>query len=109
MWNEKKYFNASFCKSVATRVVKFCLSIVDKNFTKNHPYSKDFNRKTLKISYSYMPNVKQQIMAQNWRILSNNKEKNKRLWDWIKQEYPIDGKWLTENFIYKATVKKKNA
>ena len=99
------YFNAPFCKSVATQVGKCFLAIVDKNFTKDHPYSKVFNRKTLKISYSCMPNMKQQIMAHNRRILNNNEEKNERMCDCRKQECPVDRKCLSENVIYKATVK----
>ena len=38
------YFNAPYCKSVATRVGKRFLEIVDKKFTEDHPYSKVFNR-----------------------------------------------------------------
>ena len=51
------HYKTPFCKSVGTWVGKCFLSIVDKNFTKDHPYSKVFNRKTLTVSYSCMPNM----------------------------------------------------
>ena len=71
-------FNDPFCKSVAVRVGKCFLSIVDKNFTKDHPYSEVFNMKTFKIPYSSMKNMKLQIMAHNRRVLNNNKEKTNK-------------------------------
>ena len=51
-----------------------------------------------------MPNMKQLIMAHNRRILKNNKE-NKLMCNCRKQEFFVDGKFFTENLIYKATVK----
>ena len=82
-------FNAPFCKSVATQVGKCFLSIVDKNFTKYNPYSKDFNRKTLKISYCRQ-NMKQQIMTHNQRIPGNNEEKKQTNVLLQKTRMPID-------------------
>ena len=97
------YFNAPFCKSVATRVGKRFLEIVDNNFTENHPYCKVFNRKTLKVSYSCMPNMKQLIMAHNRKML-DTQYKERRMCDCKKQECPVNGSCLMENIIYKATV-----
>ena len=53
---------------MATRVGKFFLEIVYKNFTEDHPYSKVFNRKTLKVSYFCMPYIKKLIMAHNRKM-----------------------------------------
>ena len=74
------YFNVIFCKSVATRVGKCFLEIVDKNFTEDHLYCKVFNQKTLKVFYSCMPNMKQLIMAHN-RKMSDTQDKERRMCD----------------------------
>ena len=101
------YFNPPFCKSVATRVGKCFLEIVDKNFTDDHPYCKVFNRKTLKVSYSCMPNMRQLIMAHNRKML-DTQEKERRMCDCRKEDCPVNGRCLTENVIYKASVKTAN-
>ena len=44
------YFNAPFCKSLATLVGKCFLEIVNKNVSEDHSYCKVFNMKTLKLS-----------------------------------------------------------
>ena len=55
-----------------------------------------------------MPNMKQQTMAYNRRVLGSNEEKHKQMCDCRKQDFPINGKCLTENFIYKAILKYKS-
>ena len=67
-----------------------------------------FNRHTLKLRYSCMPNMKTSITSHNKNILSNvpmatpqqPKEYNCRK----KTECPIDGKYLQENVVYQATI-----
>ena len=54
-----------------------------------------------------MPNMRQLIMAHNRKML-DTQEKEKRMCDCKKQECPVKGKCLTENLIYKATVKTEN-
>ena len=76
---------------------------------RRHMFShKLFNRHTLKLSYSCMPNMKTSITSHNKNILSNvpmatpqqPKEYNCRK----KTECPIDGKYLQENVVYQATI-----
>ena len=47
--------------NVATNVAKTFLTLIDKHFPRNKMLSKIFNRNTIKVSYSCLPNVKQTI------------------------------------------------
>ena len=87
------------------------LNIVDRCFPKNHPLHKIFNRHTLKLSYSCMPNMKTIISSRNKKLLSDcnqsrnstqtlDKECNCRK----KDQCPLEGKCLTSNVVYQATV-----
>ena len=51
--------NPPFNINVATNVAKTFLTLIDKHFPKNRRLSKIFNRNTIKVSYSCLPNVKQ--------------------------------------------------
>ena len=104
------WFNPPFSTNVKTNVAKRFLSIVDKNFPKNHRLHKIFNRNNLKVSYSCLPSVSRIISAHNKKVLNdpidpnNNNEKlcNCR----IKNECPLNGNCLVKEVIYKCNVKK---
>ncbi len=64
------WFNPPYSANVATDVGHKFLQAVDECFPPNHPLYKIFNRNTLKLSYSCMPNVHQIITAHNKNILS---------------------------------------
>lgn len=85
------------------------LNIIDRCFPNGHPLHKIFNKHTLKLSYSCMPNMKSIISSHNKAVLSDyhqsqtqtsNKECNCRK----KDQCPLDGKCLTQNVVYQATV-----
>ena len=91
-------------------VAKTFHTLIDKHFPKNKRLSKIFNRKTIKVSYSSLPNVKQTISNNNHRLLQlirmkessqDSKLCNCRL---KKNSCPLDGKCLTKCVVYKATV-----
>ena len=81
-----------------------------RNFLPNtHLLHKIFNKHTLKLSYSCMPNMKSIISSHNKALLSdyhrsqtqtNEKECNGRK----KDQCPLDRKCLTQNVVYQATV-----
>ena len=70
------YLQPPFCNSVVTKIGSEFLRLVTKHFTKDHPYSKILNRRSIKISYCCMANVKTRIMAHNRKILNNLKKEN---------------------------------
>ena len=51
------WYNPPWDSNVKTSLGLKFLFIVDKCFPKNHPLNKIFNRHTLKVSYSCMPNI----------------------------------------------------
>ena len=53
------WFNPPFSLSVKTNIGKLFFKILKKNFPKSNPFSKIFNKNTIKISYSCTRNMKQ--------------------------------------------------
>ena len=92
-------YNSPWNSNVKTNLGNKCLSIVDKYFPKNHPLNKIFNRCTLKLSYSCMPNMKTIIAS---HITPNKKPHSSNCRQ--KVECPLEGKCLQENVVYQATV-----
>ena len=80
-----------------------------KHFPPGHRYSKIFNSHTLRLSYSFMPNIDDIIKQHNNSILmastgnateSENVMCNCR----VKEDCPLDGQCLTPCTTYSATV-----
>ena len=78
-------------------------------FPNGHSLHKIFNKHTLKFSYSCVPNMKSIISSHNKALLldyhqsqtqTSDKECNCRK----KDQCPLDGKCLTQNVVYQATV-----
>ena len=63
------WYNPPYSKNVATNVGRAFLKILDDEFPKEHVLHKIFNRNTVKISYSCMSNLKQNIDSHNKSIL----------------------------------------
>ena len=63
------WFNPPYSKTVKTKIGKFFLQLIKMHFPKEHEFQKIFNRNTLKLSYSCMPNIKAKINAHNREIL----------------------------------------
>ena len=61
--------------NVATNVAKTFLTLTDKHFSTDNSLSKIFNRNTIKVSYSCLPNVKQTISNNNHRLLQPHRMK----------------------------------
>ena len=111
------WYNPPFSKSVSTNVGKTFLQIIDEEFPKGHILHKIFNRNTIKIGYSCMSNVKQNIDAHNKKTLSqhtqktteparsNSKDCNCRKPD----ECPLSGHCLKESVSTKPLWKTEDA
>ena len=59
------WFNPPFSANVKTKVGNYFLSLIKKRFPPGHKFSKLFNRNTIKVSYSCMPNIKAKIHKHN--------------------------------------------
>ena len=103
------WYNPPWNANVKTNLGRKFLNIIDRCFPNGHPLHKIFNKHTLKLSYSCMPNMKSIISLHNKALLSDyhrsqtqtdEKECNCRK----KDQCPLDEKCLTQNVVYQATV-----
>ena len=101
------WYNPPFDSNVKTNLGRKFLHIIDKCFPKTHPLHKIFNRHTLKLSYSCMPNMKSIISSHNKHVLSKATTPTQQP-DTCncrkKPDCPLEGKCLQVNVIYQATV-----
>ena len=67
------WYNPPFSKSVKSNVARNFLQLLEKHFPDSNPLHKLFNRNTVKVSYSCMPNVKSAISRLNNQMLSKTK------------------------------------
>ena len=99
------WFNPPFSLNVKTQVGKIMLNLIDKHFPKKSKLHKIFNRNTVKVSYSCMPNMKAIINQHNNKILNDDPSHDEINCNCRnKSECPIKDKCQSETIIYKATV-----
>ena len=102
------WYNPPYSSNVSTDIGHKFLKAIDESFPKKHPLNKIFNRNTLKLSYSCMPNVQSTISTHNKTIL--NKEANKNTAPERKcncrqrDTCPLKGECQTKGVVYQATV-----
>ena len=97
------------------------ISDTDKHFPKAHRLRKNFNRNTIKVSFSCMNNTKQIIDNYNKRILSPsehidstadstaiNTKDNKTCNCRQNNTCPLNGNYLQSSVLYQATVTRKD-
>ena len=105
------WFNPPYIKSVKTNIGKLFLHLINKHFPPTHKYKKIFNRNTIKISYSCMPNIKSKISTHNKKMLNKPVNLNAPKCNCInKNTCPLNGNCLPKNILYIAPIKpdKKN-
>ena len=69
------WFNPPYSRSIASKVGKHFLHLLDKHFPRFNTLHKMFNRNTVKVSYSCMSNVKTVISNHNAKVLSKQIER----------------------------------
>ena len=67
------WFNPPFSQSVETNGGREFRNILTRNFPVQHKYHKIFNKNTVKISYSCMPNIGNIIKSHNASIFNIDK------------------------------------
>ena len=98
------WYNSPFSTNVSTNIGCTFLKLLDMEFTKEHVLHKIFNRNTVKISYSCMPNLKQNIDGHNKSILHNKIMLPRSCNCRVKTECPLSGNCLKESVVYQATI-----
>ena len=99
------WYNAPYSKNVQTNIGRTFLNILDKEFPKGNPLHKIFNRNTVKVSYSCMTNLKQNIDGRNKFLLHDKKDAQTKSCNCRNpSDCPLAGNCLKESLIYQATV-----
>ena len=62
------WFNPPFDMNVSTKIGKRFFQILDETIPSGHPLHKTFNRHTVKLSYSTMPNMLKKVSVHNSRV-----------------------------------------
>ena len=96
------WYKPPFSKNVSTNIGRTFLKLLDAEFTEEHVLHKIFNRNTVKISYSCMPNLKQNIDGHNKSILHDKIVPPRSCNCRVKTECPMSGKYLKESVVYIA-------
>ena len=92
------WYNPPFDSSVKTNLGRKFLHIVEKCFQNNHPLYKIFNRHTLKLSYSCMPNMKSIISSHTFFQMRHSNRRNetelsKHVWNLQDAKKPFQINW----------------
>ena len=99
------WYNPPFSKSVKTNLGKSFLELVTKHFPDNSKLYKIFNRNTLKLSYSTMDNVAQNIGSHNKALLTGRDNHEAATCNCRnKATCPVPGQCTAKCVIYQATV-----
>ena len=106
------WFNPPYSANVNTNIGQKFLKIIDECFPKAHPLHRIFNRNTLKLSYSCMPNIKSVIACHNKSVLNKLTEQQTPAVNECncrqKTTCPLNGKCQTEGIVYQATVTRED-
>ena len=103
------WFNPPFSNQTSECILKKFLQLLDPHFYPGHPLRKLFNRKTVKVSPSTLPNMGQIISTHNKETLSKatNTAKTERKCNCQRSrrnDCPFNGKCLKSNIVYEATI-----
>ena len=64
-------FNSQYCANMKTKIYKIFMRLLNQHFSRHHKYYKLFNRKKIKLIYSFMPNMNNVIRKHNSKIVKN--------------------------------------
>lgn len=100
------WFNPPFNNNVATDIGRQFLNLVKKHFPRGHKFNRIFNKNSIKVSYSCMPNMKSIINMHNKKVLSTNENTNENQTCNCTQRQlcPMQQNCLVKSIVYEATV-----
>ena len=106
------WFNPPFSQTVKTNVGAKFLNLIDKHF-KGTKHEKYFNRKTIKVSYSCLPNLEAIISGHNKKLLTTIEENASTIPPCNCRggtiTCPLGGRCLVDSVVYKAKVNTMNS
>ena len=106
--NILSWYNPPYSMNIATNIGKEFFRILDHHFPQASSLHKIFNRNTVKLSYSCTTNFSAIISSHNKKIMNTDKtDAECRTCNCPKKSKPncpLEGKCLSRNIVYKATV-----
>ena len=100
------WLNPPSSKSVKTSIERIFINLISKHFPQNHKFVKIFDKNTIKLSYSCMPNIGSKINGDNKKILQPKPTGPQKLCNClVKEDCPLNGLCLTSSILYQATIK----
>ena len=100
--------NDQWSSDVRTNIGEKFLEIVKSTFHEKHPLFKICNRNTMKVSYSCLPNMGNEISRHNKKILLPDVQDNPTCNCRNKSSCPLPSKCTTTNVVYKAEVTRED-
>ena len=97
------WFNPSYSKNVKANIDKIFFKLLHKHFPPSHSFQKNFNKKSVKISYKCMCSMSSVISAHNRSILNPPKTSfgcNCR----NRSMCPLQNKCLAPNIVYQTDI-----
>lgn len=101
------WYNPPFCQTVKTNIARKFIDLIKTHFNKDHPLHKIFNKNTINLSYSCMPNIKNIINRHNKKILKKKTKDETKTCNCTKFECPMKNNKTScreEGVVYEATV-----
>ena len=105
------WYNPPYNMNVKTKPGRKFFQILEYSFPKTHQLHTIFNRNTVKLSYSCMPNMKNIIQANNNKIMREYKNNNRSTTATDRKcnlrnatNCPLNGECLKAEVIYQAKV-----
>ena len=107
------WYNPPFNIEVKTNIGKQFLRAIKMEFHPKHKLHKLFNNNTVKLSYSCMDNMQDNINKHNRKLIRTHMEQN----DYTRKscncrraaECPLDGDCMARNIVYQATISTDNS
>ena len=101
------WFNPPFSRNIVSNVGKDFFQLIDKSFPPGHILHPVFNRKTVKLSYSCLPNMRTVIKNKNNKLLKGGHDMPPPC-NCAPNQCPVDGKCKTKGVVYQATLTTEN-
>jgi hypothetical protein len=98
------WFNPPYSSNVITNIGKKFFRLIDKHFPQGHRLHKLFNRNTVKLSYSCLPNIGSVLKSTRQQASKEPSTQDKMCNCRNPTACPMDGQCLQSAMIYEATI-----
>ena len=99
------WFNPPYSVNVKSNIAQTFLRLIDKHFKKGNQLHKIFNRNTVKVSYSCMPDISTYIKSHNAKILTPPEANRDKRCNCRKNTIcPLQGNCMIDSVVYRGLI-----